>query len=99
MKVSYEGIGQWAATFACTEAVEGEMVKISGSGEVSACAAGDGFCGHVIIRDFRFFFPLDELFNSTFPRYPDNLSRKSSGQELICYLFDNNTSTFCPQNS
>ena len=48
MKVSYEGIGQWAATFACTEAVEGEMVKISGSGEVSACAAGDGFCGQVL---------------------------------------------------
>lgn len=46
MRVSYEGIGQWAATFACRGTVaEGEMVKLSGSGEVSACGAGDDFCG------------------------------------------------------
>lgn len=45
MKVSYEGIGQWAATFACQGVGEGEMVKVSGSGEVSACQAGDEFCG------------------------------------------------------
>ena len=48
MKLSYEGIGQWAATFACSGAVEGEMVKISGSGAVSACAAGDDPCGMVL---------------------------------------------------
>ena len=36
MNVSYEGIGQWAATFACTEVREGEMVKISGTGTVAA---------------------------------------------------------------
>ena len=48
MKVSYEGIGQWAATFACGQVTEGEMVKISGNGEVSVCAAGDGFCGQVL---------------------------------------------------
>ncbi len=48
MKNSYEGIGQWAATFACTQVSEGEMVKITESGEVGACAAGDGFCGQVL---------------------------------------------------
>ena len=48
MRVSYEGIGQWAATFACGQAEEGQMVKITGGGEVGACAAGDGFCGQVL---------------------------------------------------
>ena len=48
MKLSYEGIGQWAATFACTEAAEGELVKISGSGAVAACGDGDDFCGMVL---------------------------------------------------
>lgn len=48
MKVSYEGIGQWAATFACGQVAEGEMVKISGNGTVSACADGDDFCGQAL---------------------------------------------------
>ena len=48
MKNSYEGIGQWAATFACSDIAEGQVVKISGSGEVAACADGDKFCGAVI---------------------------------------------------
>jgi len=48
MKNSYEGIGQWAATFACSDIAEGQVVKISGSGEVAACADGDQFCGAVI---------------------------------------------------
>ena len=45
MQNSYEGIGQWAATFACGDIAEGQVVKISGSGEVAACADGDKFCG------------------------------------------------------
>ena len=46
MKISFEGIGQWAATFACGENVaEGQAVKISGNGKVDTCASGDGFCG------------------------------------------------------
>ena len=48
MKNSYEGIGQWAATFACSNVAEGQVVKISGNGEVTACADGDKFCGVVI---------------------------------------------------
>lgn len=48
MKMSYEGIGQWAATFACTDVTEGELVKISSSGTVGPCADGDGFCGMVL---------------------------------------------------
>lgn len=48
MNLSYEGIGQWAATFACGEVKEGEVVKISQSDTVAACGAGDGFCGVVL---------------------------------------------------
>lgn len=48
MKFSYEGIGQWAATFACDQVNLGEMVKVSGNGTVSACADGDDFCGMVL---------------------------------------------------
>ena len=35
MNVSYEGIGQWAATFACDGVTEGYVVNISGSGTVA----------------------------------------------------------------
>lgn len=48
MRVSYEGIGRWAATFACEQAEEGQMVKICGNGEVGGCSAGDSFCGQVL---------------------------------------------------
>ena len=42
----YGGIGRWAATFACEGQVEeGQVVKLSGSGTVSACAAGEKFGG------------------------------------------------------
>ena len=34
MKNSYEGIGQWAATFACSDIAEGQVVKISGKKEI-----------------------------------------------------------------
>ena len=45
----YDGIGRWAATFACSgEVEEGEVVKVSGSGTVSACAAGERFGGVVL---------------------------------------------------
>ena len=47
MMVSFEGIGQWSATFACTDVQEGQVVKISGNGEVGKCADGDAFCGVV----------------------------------------------------
>ena len=36
MNISYEGIGQWAATFACGEVEEGEIVKVSANGTVDA---------------------------------------------------------------
>ena len=48
MSISFEGIGQWAATFACGETAEGQVVKVSGSGEVAACSDGDSFCGVVL---------------------------------------------------
>ncbi len=48
MKLSYQGIGQWAATFACNKAAEGELVKVAGNGAVGACGDGDAFCGQVV---------------------------------------------------
>ena len=48
MNISYEGIGQWAATFACDHLAEGELVKISANGTVSTCSDGEGFCGMVL---------------------------------------------------
>lgn len=50
MKSSFEGIGQWAATFACANDVaEGQMVKISGNGAVTACADGEKFAGQAAV--------------------------------------------------
>ncbi len=48
MNISYEGIGQWAATFACTSAAEGQVVKVDGSGTVAMCGDGEEFCGVVV---------------------------------------------------
>ena len=48
MNISYEGIGQWAATFACGKVAQGELVKISAPGTVSPCEAGDRFCGMTV---------------------------------------------------
>ena len=45
MNVSYEGIGQWAATFACSGVSEGQAVKVSGNGTVAACEENGGFDG------------------------------------------------------
>ena len=47
MNLSFEGIGQWAATFACAEVSEGDAVKIGANGTVAACSAGEAFCGTV----------------------------------------------------
>ena len=45
-KISFEGIGELAATFACGETVQaGQVVKVTGPGTVGACSAGDRFCG------------------------------------------------------
>ena len=48
MKLSYEGIGQWAATFACSDVAEGALVKISGNDTVAGCSAGEDFCDMVL---------------------------------------------------
>ena len=47
MNYSYEGIGQWCATFAGSQAEEGQVVKLAAGKTVGPCAAGDGFCGVV----------------------------------------------------
>ena len=49
MSVSFEGIGELAATFKTSGTVEtGDVVKIAGNGTAAACAGGDVFCGVVI---------------------------------------------------
>lgn len=48
MKVSFEGIGESAATFynsSANGATAGVPVKMSGNGEISKCADGDRFFG------------------------------------------------------
>ena len=45
MSISYEGIGEWCATFVCGAVSEGDIVKVSANGTVGKCTAGDGFCG------------------------------------------------------
>lgn len=45
-KVSFEGIGQTAATFFAAEGVKaGAVVKLSGDAKVAPCAAGERFSG------------------------------------------------------
>ncbi len=48
MKLSYEGIGQWSATFASANVTEGELVKLSENGTVATCTDGDDFCAMVL---------------------------------------------------
>jgi len=44
--ISFDGIGAVTATFTAAEGVEsGQVVKVSGSGQVGPCAAGDAFAG------------------------------------------------------
>ena len=44
MKVSFEGIGQWCATFE-GGVTEGHVVKVDSGGGAAECEAGDAFCG------------------------------------------------------
>ena len=45
-KISFEGIGEMVATFACAgEVTAGQVVKMTGNGTVGPCDAGDDFCG------------------------------------------------------
>ena len=47
MEVSFQGIGEWAATFMGGGLQEGQVVKPSGSGAVALCGDGEDFCGVV----------------------------------------------------
>ena len=39
MSISYEGIGEWCATFVCGAVSEGDIVKVSANGTVGKCTA------------------------------------------------------------
>lgn len=45
MGISFEGIGQWAATFACEQVEPGWVVQIADRGKVSPCGDGGKFHG------------------------------------------------------
>lgn len=45
MNISFDGMNQWMATFATSDAVEGQVVKMTAGATVGACADGDSFCG------------------------------------------------------
>ena len=47
MKVSFQGIGQWCATFLGGVA-EGHVVKVDGGGCAAECADGEPFCGAAV---------------------------------------------------
>ena len=47
MSISFEGIGQWCASFACEDVAEGMAVKLTDNGKVGKCGAGEDFCGVV----------------------------------------------------
>lgn len=40
MSISYEGIGEWCATFVCGAVSEGDIVKVSANGTVGKCTVG-----------------------------------------------------------
>lgn len=45
MKISFDGIGERAATFIADGVKAGDAVKVTGAGTVSPCAAGEAFDG------------------------------------------------------
>ena len=47
MSISYQGIGEWCASFACENVTEGQVVKAGGGCSADACRAGERFCGVV----------------------------------------------------
>ena len=47
MSISFEGIGQWCATFACENVREGMVVKMKGNGKVGKSGEGDFIFGVV----------------------------------------------------
>ena len=50
-RISFEGIGEVAATFACGEGVKaGQVVKLTGNGTVGPCGDGERFCGSGGVR-------------------------------------------------
>ncbi len=50
MKISYEGMGQWAATFACGEVAVGQVVEVAAEDSVKSCADGGAFAGVVLAK-------------------------------------------------
>lgn len=48
MKISFDGVGQWGATFECADVTEGHVVQISAAGTVAKCQDGGAFAGVVL---------------------------------------------------
>lgn len=50
MSISFQSIDQACVTFTSYNAVEDQLVKMSGRSTVAACADGDNFCGLAVHR-------------------------------------------------
>mgnify|MGYP000187985829 CR=1 FL=1 len=51
-KISFEDIGSVVATFLADSGVKGgQVVKLTGNGQVGPCSAGDAFCGVALDGD------------------------------------------------
>lgn len=50
MSISFQSIDQACVTFTSYNAVENQLVKMSGHGIVSDCYSGDDFCGLAVHR-------------------------------------------------
>ena len=51
MKISFDGVGQWGATFECADVTEGHVVQVSAAGTVAKCQDGGAFAGVVEDKD------------------------------------------------
>ena len=53
-KISFEDIGSVVATFLADSGVKGgQVVKLTGNGQVGPCSAGDAFCGVALVAEVR----------------------------------------------
>ncbi len=81
MTVSFMGWKERAATFEADEELKaGSVAKVSGSGEVSACSAGDKFAG--IVLSCRGGFAAVQL--EGYAEVPYTGTAPSAGYQLLC---------------
>jgi hypothetical protein len=85
MELSFNGFGENAATFAAQDGVAaGAPVKVTGSGTVGACAAGDDFCG--VALNVRNGYAAVQLFG--YARLPYDGAAPAAGWQMLSAAAD-----------